>query len=156
MRIAVFGAKNYERRLLDELNPRHKHEIVYFEPLLGPDTAVLAAGFPAVAVFVNDQVDADVIKQLAAGGTKLVTTRSTGYNQIDLAAAKRSSIKVTRVTNYSPNSVAEHAVALVLQRAARAAFPGRSPFPRHRFPGRRSSRGRCRATRRCFTVTDRR
>jgi D-lactate dehydrogenase len=41
---------------------------VYFEPLLGPDTAVLAAGSPAVAVFVNDQVDADVIKQLAAGG----------------------------------------------------------------------------------------
>jgi D-lactate dehydrogenase len=62
MRIAVFQAKNYERRLLDELNPRHKHEIVYFEPLLGPDTAVLAAGSPAVAVFVNDQVDADVIK----------------------------------------------------------------------------------------------
>jgi D-lactate dehydrogenase len=93
MRIAVFGAKNYERRLLDELNPRHKHEIVYFEPLLGPDTAVLAAGSPAVAVFVNDQVDADVIKQLAAGGTKLVTTRSTGYNQIDLAAAKKSGIK---------------------------------------------------------------
>src|SRR3954469_20731604 len=114
MRIAVFGAKNYERRLLDELNARHNHEIVYFEPLLGPDTAVLAAGFPAVAVFVNDQVDADVIKQLAAGGTKLVTTRSTGYNQIDLAAAKKSGIKVTRVTNYSPNSVAEHAVALLL------------------------------------------
>lgn len=114
MRIAVFGAKNYERRLLDELNPRHKHEIVYFEPLLGPDTAVLAAGSPAVAVFVNDQVDADVIKQLAAGGTRLVTTRSTGYNQIDLAAAKKSGIKVTRVTNYSPNSVAEHAVALLL------------------------------------------
>jgi hypothetical protein len=43
MRIAVFGAKNYERRLLDELNPRHKHEIVYFEPLLDPNTAVLAA-----------------------------------------------------------------------------------------------------------------
>ena len=114
MRIAVFGAKNYERRLLDELNARHKHEIVYFEPLLGPDTAVMAAGFPAVAVFVNDQVDADVIKQLAAGGTKLVTTRSTGYNQIDLAAAKKSGIKVTRVANYSPNSVAEFAVALLL------------------------------------------
>ena len=87
-------SKELRTQLLDELNARHNHEIVYFEPLLGPDTAVLAAGFPAVAVFVNDQVDADVIKQLAAGGTKLVTTRSTGYNQIDLAAAKKSGIKL--------------------------------------------------------------
>lgn len=114
MRVAVFGAKNYERRLLDELNARHKHELVYIEPLLGPSTVSLAAGFPAVAVFVNDQVDAEVLKQLAAGGTKLVTTRSTGYNQIDLAAAKKNGIKVARVANYSPNSVAEHAVALLL------------------------------------------
>ena len=44
MRIAVFGAKNYERRLLDELNARHKHEIVYFEPLLGPDTGRRISG----------------------------------------------------------------------------------------------------------------
>jgi len=43
-----------------------------------------------------------------------VTTRSTGYNQIDLAAARKSGIKVTRVANYSPNSVAEFAVALLL------------------------------------------
>jgi D-lactate dehydrogenase len=114
VRIAVFGAKNYERRMLDELNARHEHEIVYFEPLLGPGTAALAAGFPAVSVFVNDQVDADVITRLAAGGTGLVTTRSTGYNQIDLVAARKSGIKVTRVANYSPNSVAEFAVALLL------------------------------------------
>jgi D-lactate dehydrogenase len=114
MRVAIFGAKNYERRLLDELNAKHKHDLIYFEPLLGPDTVSMGSGFPAVAVFVNDQVNADVLKQLAAGGTKLVTTRSTGYNQIDLAAAKKSGITVARVANYSPNSVAEHAVALLM------------------------------------------
>ena len=54
MRIAIFSTKNYERTLLDELNAGHDHELVYFETLLGPGTASLAAGFPAVSVFVND------------------------------------------------------------------------------------------------------
>ena len=114
MRFAFFSAKRYERKLLDELNARHRHDIVYFDTLLEPATAHLARGFPAVSVFVNDRVDRDVLGQLAAGGTKLIATRSTGFNQIDLDAAARRGIKVVRVADYSPNSVAEFAVALLL------------------------------------------
>src|SRR5215467_1790949 len=114
MRVAMFGAKTYERTLLDALNADHRHELVYFDTRLGSGTASLAAGFPAVSVVVNDVVDGDVLKQLAAGGTKLVATRSTGFNHIDLGAAKELGVKVVRVTNYSPNSVAEFAVALLL------------------------------------------
>jgi len=114
MRVAMFSAKNFERQLLAELNAGHRHELVYFDTLLGSGTASLAAGFPAVSVVVNDVVDGDVLKQLAAGGTKLVATRSTGFNHIDLGAAKELGVKVVRVTNYSPNSVAEFAVALLL------------------------------------------
>src|SRR5215470_19313991 len=110
----MFSAKNFERQLLAELNAGHRHELVYFDTLLGSGTASLAAGFPAVSVFVNDVVDGDVLKQLAAGGTKLVATRSTGFNHIDLAAAKTLGVKVVRVADYSPNSVAEFAVGLLL------------------------------------------
>src|SRR5262249_50247592 len=74
----------------------------------------LAAGFPAVSVFVNDAVDGDVLKYLAAGGTQLIATRSTGFNHIDIAAAQELGVKVVRVTDYSPNSVAEFAVGLLL------------------------------------------
>jgi D-lactate dehydrogenase len=74
----------------------------------------LAAGFPAVSVFADDVVDGDVLKHLAAGGTKLVATRSTGFNQIDVRAAEALGVKVVRVTDYSPNSVAEFAVGLLL------------------------------------------
>src|SRR5215468_5894032 len=114
MRVAMFSAKNFERQLLAELNAGHRHELVYFDTLLGSGTASLAAGFPAVSVVVNDVVDGDVLKQLAAGGTKLVATRSTGFNHIDLGAAKALGVKVVRVTDYSPNSVAEFAVGLLL------------------------------------------
>jgi D-lactate dehydrogenase len=71
-------------------------------------------GFRAVSVFVNDIVDANVLKHLADGGTKLVATRSTGFNHIDVQAAETLGIKVVRVTEYSPNSVAEFAVGLLL------------------------------------------
>jgi D-lactate dehydrogenase len=114
MRVAMFSAKNYERTLLDELNAGFGHELVYFDTLLGPGTAPLAAGFPAVSVFVDDVVDGDVLKHLAAGGTKLVATRSTGFNQIDVRAAEALGVRVVRVTDYSPNSVAEFAVGLLL------------------------------------------
>ncbi len=114
MRVALFSAKKYERKLLDELNAGHRHELVYFDTLLEPETVSLAAGFPAVSVFTNDNVDGGVLKRLAAGGTKLVATRSTGFNQIDLCAAKQLGVKVVRVTDYSPNSVAEFGVGLLL------------------------------------------
>ena len=114
MRVAMFSAKSYERTLLDELNAGHQHELVYFDTRLGPGTVSLAAGFPVVSVVVNDVVDRDVLKQLAAGGTKLVATRSTGFNHIDLGAARELGVKVVRVVDYSPNSVAEFTVGLLL------------------------------------------
>ena len=114
MRVAIFSAQSYERTLLDELNAGHRHELVYFDTLLGPGTASLAAGFPAVSVIVNDAVTADVLKHLAAGGTKLVATRSTGFNHIDVRAARELGIKVVRVVEYSPHAVAEFAVGLLL------------------------------------------
>jgi D-lactate dehydrogenase len=114
MRTAIFSAKTYERVLFEELNTRYGHDLVYFETLLGPDTAPLAAGFPAVSVFVNDAVDANVLGQLSAGGTKLVATRSTGFDHIDLKAARGLGVAVARVKHYSPHSVAEFAVSLLL------------------------------------------
>jgi len=72
MRVAIFSANKFERPLLDELNAGHEHELVYFDTLLKSDTVALAAGFPTVSIYVNDPVDANVLKHLAAGSTKLV------------------------------------------------------------------------------------
>ena len=114
MRVAIFGAKNYEETLLEQLNKKHGHELEYFAVPLGPHTVGLAAGFPAVSVFVNDRVDREVLRRLVAGGTELVATRSTGFNHIDLEAGQEFGVKIARVADYSPNSVAEFAVGLLL------------------------------------------
>jgi D-lactate dehydrogenase len=65
-------------------------------------------------VFVNDDLSAPVIEQLAAGGTTCIALRCAGYNNVDLEAARRHGITVVRVPAYSPNAVAEHTLALVL------------------------------------------
>jgi D-lactate dehydrogenase len=114
VRIAVFSARGYDRRFLDEANARHGHELTFLEARLDATTAALADGFDAVCPFVNDRVDADVIERLAAGGTRLLTLRSAGFNHIDLEAAEGQGITVVRVPAYSPYAVAEHTVALML------------------------------------------
>ena len=58
MKVAVFSAKPYDRQFLDAANAGCGHELKYLEARLALETAVLAAGFPTVCVFVNDTVDA--------------------------------------------------------------------------------------------------
>ena len=114
MRLAVFSPKPYDRSSLDAANLQHDHKLVYFEPRLTRETAPLAQGFPAVCVFVNDCVDAGVLEMLAARGTRLIALRCAGFNNVDLEAARRLGVTVARVPAYSPYSVAEHTVGLIL------------------------------------------
>ena len=114
MKIAVFSARRYDKTMLAEANAGAGHELRFLEDRLTGATAALAAGCEAVCVFVNDTVDAQVLALLAEQGTRLVATRSTGYNHIDAQAAQRLGIAVVRVTDYSPHSVAEFAVGLLM------------------------------------------
>jgi D-lactate dehydrogenase len=114
MKIAVFSAERYDREFLDVANVVEKHHLNYFVDALNLQTVNLAAGHDAVCIFVNDNADASVLEALQRGGTHVVALRCTGFNNVDLAAAEQLGIKVVRVVNYSPYSVAEHAVGLLL------------------------------------------
>ncbi len=116
MKIAVFGTKPYDRHFLNTVNENgnYDHELVFFEPRLNQDTAILASGFAGVCVFVNDQLDRKTLHFLAEGGTRLIALRCAGYNNVDLATAQELGITVVRVSAYSPYAVAEHTIALIL------------------------------------------
>jgi len=115
MKVAVFSTKPYDQQFLELANREaHGHDLVFLETRLNGTTVSLAKGFEAVCVFVNDQVDATVLKALAEGGTRVVALRCAGFNNVDLKAAKANNIKVVRVPAYSPHAVAEHSVALML------------------------------------------
>jgi len=113
MRVVVFSTKPYDRGFLEAAN-QGRHDLAYQEPHLSVETAPLAAGADAVCLFVHDHADAAVIDALAALGVRGIALRCAGYNNIDLAAAARRGLAVSRVPAYSPHGVAEHAAALLL------------------------------------------
>ncbi|ASM50319.1 D-lactate dehydrogenase [Pseudoalteromonas espejiana DSM 9414] len=115
MNIAFFSTQKYEQPFFEyciKNNPSIR--INYFEQTLNEQTALLAKGFEAVCVFVNDTVNAVVIEQLAELGVNTILLRCAGFNNVDLIAAKAHNIKVLRVPAYSPEAVAEHCIALML------------------------------------------
>ena len=114
MKIYFFDTHSFEKEHFCEVNKKFGYEFNFFEGKLTEKSAVLAKGFPCVCAFVNDHLNAAVLKTLFENGTRLIALRSAGYNNIDLLEAKRLRLKVVRVPEYSPYSVAEHAVALIL------------------------------------------
>lgn len=114
MKVAVFSTKSYDRTFLEAANADYGHELIFFEPHLNYETSVLAADFPAICVFVNDQLDAKTLTKLASQGTQIIALRSTGFNNIDLNKASDLKLTVVRVPAYSPYAVAEHTIGLIL------------------------------------------
>ena len=114
MKLAFFDAKPYDIPGFDRHAAGTDLEIKYFETKLNEDTVSLAAGFDAVCVFVNDTVNAAVVEKLHQLGVKMIALRCAGFNNVDLDAATRLGIKVMRVPAYSPEAVAEHAMALAM------------------------------------------
>ena len=112
MIISFFSTQSYDKVFFDKYNTTH--ELRYFDVSLTEKTVVLAKGSQAICPFVNDQVTEGVIVQLEKMGVQLIALRSAGYNNVDLAAAKKHGLTIVRVPAYSPHAVAEHAVALIL------------------------------------------
>ncbi len=113
MKVIVFSTKPYDEKFLRAANREAGHELVFIENRLRPETAILARGSDAVCAFVNDELDSLTLANLADGGTRFIAMRCAGFNNIDLAAAKAEGLTIARVPAYSPNGVAEHAVALL-------------------------------------------
>lgn len=114
MKVAVFSTKTHDRAFLDDANTDGEHDFLYLEPRLTPETAPMANGYDAVCAFVNDHLDRAVLDVLASGGTRLIALRSAGFNNVDLEAATELGMTVVRVPAYSPHSIAEHTVGLML------------------------------------------
>ncbi len=113
-RIAFYDAKSYDRTYFDRLAPQAGLEIRYLETRLSPDTAILARDHAAVCAFVNDDLGAETMARLSESGVRAVALRCAGYNNVDLHSAEERGVRVFRVPAYSPASVAEHAMALLL------------------------------------------
>ena len=113
MQIAFFDTKPYDIPAFESSGKANGVSFRFFETKLNLDTVELARGSDGVCVFVNDDVNADVIDKLYEYGIRLIALRSAGYNNVDVRHAY-GKIHVVHVPAYSPYSVAEHAMALLL------------------------------------------
>ncbi|MFZ1109007.1 MAG: 2-hydroxyacid dehydrogenase [Rhodomicrobium sp.] len=114
MKIAFFSTHDFERDFFVQANAGHRHEIVFYKEPLNQNTVSIASGTPAVCAFVTDKLDAATLRELAAGGVRLIALRAAGYNNVDLAEAEKLGLTVMRVPAYAPDAIAEHAVALMM------------------------------------------
>lgn len=113
MKICFYSCFEYERKFLEEFND-DDHELVFLEHQLDEETIYLAEGCDVVSIFSRDHATSDVLLKAKELGIKFFSLRSTGYNNICLETAKDLGIQVARVEAYSPEAIAEHAVALIL------------------------------------------
>lgn len=113
MRLAVFSSHPHDERFLSAAN-EGRHELVFIDARLSARTAGLADGFEAICAFVNDDLSRPVLEQLAGLGVRFIALRSAGFNHVDIDAARNLGLRVARVPAYSPHSIAEHTVAMML------------------------------------------
>ncbi|OIR06967.1 D-lactate dehydrogenase [mine drainage metagenome] len=114
MKITFFSTQPYDKIAFNKCNENFGFEFEFYETHLGPHIVNVIENTDAVCVFVNDKVNSEVINTLAAKGVKTIALRCAGFNNVDIEAAKTNGIRVCRVPAYSPEAVAEHAVAMIL------------------------------------------
>lgn len=113
MKVLVYSTKDFEIDNLKKANDG-KHKLKFVPEALDANTAVLAAGCEAVSIFSNDDASLVVLETLKDLGVKYIALRSAGYNNVSIKSAKRIGLKVAYAPEFSPNAIAEHAVALLL------------------------------------------
>ena len=113
MKILFYDAKPYDIESFDKLIKNYDGiSIDYLKTDISKNTVRLAEGYEAICVFVASDVNAEIIDELSKRGVKLILLRCAGFNNVDIQRAKERGITVLRVPNYSPEAIAEHALAL--------------------------------------------
>lgn len=115
MKILFYDTKSYDKASFDATAVGFPQiEMEYLKSDLDPRTAALAEGFDGVCAFVSSDVGTETLEILHSKGIRLILLRCAGFNNVDMDTAHKYDMRVMRVPGYSPEAVAEHAMALAL------------------------------------------
>lgn len=115
MKICVFETRQWEHAACQALSAGH--DLVCWQQTLDTHTTAQAADAEIVTTFVHSRLTADVLRRLPR--LRLIATRSTGCDHIDLDYTASHGITVCNVPDYGDHTVAEHVFALLLALARR-------------------------------------
>lgn len=113
MKIAFYGTKPYDKIWFEPMGKEYGFDIHFIEASCNRETVFMAKGHDAICIFVNDYVNAEMIDALYEMKVKAILLRSAGFNNVDVKAAE-DKIVILRVPSYSPESVAEFSMAMLL------------------------------------------
>ena len=115
MKVVFYDARPYDVDSFEtQLKKYPEVEIEFLDTDINPKTARLAGGFDAICAFVSSDLSKDTLKSLHEAGVHKILMRCAGFNNIDLDVARELGFIILRVPSYSPEAVAEHAMALAM------------------------------------------
>ncbi|AJG98321.1 lactate dehydrogenase [Clostridium beijerinckii] len=112
MRILAYSHRRDETQYFEEFSKKYNVEVVLCNEEPSLETAPLAKGFDCISI-ITTNIDSELVEKFHELGVKFISTRTIGYDHIDLKKAKELGVRVGNVT-YSPNSVADYTIMLIL------------------------------------------
>ncbi|WP_236894984.1 D-isomer specific 2-hydroxyacid dehydrogenase family protein [Clostridium beijerinckii] len=112
MRILAYSHRRDETQYFEEFSKKYNVEVVLCSEEPSLETAPLAKGFDCISI-ITTNINSELVEKFHELGVKFISTRTIGYDHIDLKKAKELGVRVGNVT-YSPNSVADYTIMLIL------------------------------------------
>ncbi|XOQ47854.1 MAG: Phenyllactate dehydrogenase [Eubacteriales bacterium] len=112
MKILVYSCRKDEAEYFRKFSEQHQVEVTLCKEAPTLENADMAKGYECISILTN-KIDAQLMEKFHSAGVKFISTRTIGYDHIDIDAAKKLEIQVANVA-YSPYSVAEYTVMLIL------------------------------------------
>jgi D-specific alpha-keto acid dehydrogenase len=119
MGITIYGCGQDEAVLFREMAPRLGITLTITEAAVSEANIELAFGNQCISIGHKTQIANSTLLALSQAGVTYISTRSIGYNHINIKYAERVGISVENVT-YSPDSVADYTLMLMLMAARNA------------------------------------
>ncbi|KRM96181.1 D-lactate dehydrogenase [Liquorilactobacillus aquaticus DSM 21051] len=106
----MLSVRDDEENAIKEWSQRKGVQVDTVKWDLHEDTADKIQGYDGLVIQQRSKVEASVYPILRKAGLKQISTRTAGFDMIDLEAARENGLQVTNVPAYSPRSVAELAL----------------------------------------------
>ncbi|WP_411678257.1 D-isomer specific 2-hydroxyacid dehydrogenase family protein [Caproicibacter sp.] len=117
MKITIYNCRSDEAEYLEGFRSKHGVELFATKESPTAETVGLAEGCECVSI-ITTPMDETLLKTYRDAGIRFVSTRSIGYDHIDLKAAEKLGMHIGNVS-YSPNSVADYTVMMMLMAVRR-------------------------------------
>lgn len=115
MKVVFFEIEDWEKDYFKK--ELKENELSFFNEKLSDENLGLVTDFQIISVFTDSQIGEEILSKLP--NLKLITTRATGFDNIDVDSSKNHGVLVCNVPTYGENTVAEHTFGLILNLSRR-------------------------------------